>query len=165
MLVTDRFRWRSDSSLVCQRDTRRLDCQYTASLGQSLLFPDISIEAICAAPTSSSFYKRHNLGYCFCITVRFAVALQKSSTELSVPVYTSMYAFLSPNIRLYQRSSVRCITYFIYSDQSAPARCCFVRQFALLFSVRCMSSQFLVRGSYCNLHCCFQFAACLCSSL
>ena len=72
-----------------------------------------------------------------------------------------MYAFLSPTMRLFQGSSVRCITYcFLYSDQSAPAMYCFtaiciavfsslhvfavpreglILQFALLFSICCMS--------------------------
>ena len=76
-----------------------------------------------------------------------------------------MYAFLSPTMRLFQGSSVRCITYcFLYSDQSAPAMYCFtaiciavfsslhvfavpceglILQFALLFSICCMSLQFL----------------------
>lgn len=57
VFIKNRLRWRSDTYMDYLRDTPRLARQHAASLAHNLLFPDVSIEAICTALTPSSSYK------------------------------------------------------------------------------------------------------------
>ena len=55
VFIKDRLRWRSDTYLDYLRDTPRLARQHAASLAHNILYPDVPVQAICAAltPTSS----------------------------------------------------------------------------------------------------------------